>query len=362
MKPIVSKYAHRDDSIAIAKGIGIMLVVLGHCTLAQGSMFLSHFVNMFHVSIFFFVSGYFFSMKYTDDKWLFTKKRLKNLYLPFIKFELIFILLHNTFYRLNLYNDKYGFDGVVSTMYGWKDMLLHIKDTFLFVGVEQLLGAYWFIPALFFASILALFSTTIIKKVLKLSDMKNAIIVIIAFIILAMIRTDVQIHTWQFNPKVLLATSIFMTGFVARQYTLPKKYSKLAAVIAFLAIVTCATLIHPMSLLDINVSWEVPYFYVQCIIGCWGTVCLSKLITKTKWTNLFIFIGQNTMAILTWHFLCFKLVNLLKIYYYGMDFKRLAEFPIITEHQNICWIVMYCILGIVVPLIIPYYKQTRLTH
>ena len=60
------------------------------------------------------------------------------------------------------------------------------------------------------------------------------------------------------------------------------------------------------------------------------------------------------MAILTWHFLSFKIVSLLVIAVYGIDGERLAEFPVIHEYTNRGWFVLYLIVGISVPLAIDY--------
>lgn len=49
----------RNDIVSIAKGIGIIIVVLGHCTF--GYAWLSLFISSFHMPLFFYLSGYFFS-------------------------------------------------------------------------------------------------------------------------------------------------------------------------------------------------------------------------------------------------------------------------------------------------------------
>ena len=54
---------NRDCIFDIAKGIGIILVVLGHCAFS-----FTNFVYMFHVSLFFIISGYFFSEKYSENR------------------------------------------------------------------------------------------------------------------------------------------------------------------------------------------------------------------------------------------------------------------------------------------------------
>lgn len=47
------------------------------------------------------------------------------------------------------------------------------------------------------------------------------------------------------------------------------------------------------------------------------------------------FIGKNTLTILTLHFLIIKLVSLVIIGIYDLPIKRLAEFPVITEHSKL---------------------------
>ena len=60
------------------------------------------------------------------------------------------------------------------------------------------------------------------------------------------------------------------------------------------------------------------------------------------------FIGKNTLTILTWHFLAFKLVSLLIIDIYDLPIERLAEFPVITEYSKQGWWIAYFIIAMVV--------------
>ena len=67
----------RDEGIAIAKAWGIILVVMGHCSFSaiqpgwQKSV--HDFIYLFHIPLFFFLSGYFFKWKYLGDKRTFLK-------------------------------------------------------------------------------------------------------------------------------------------------------------------------------------------------------------------------------------------------------------------------------------------------
>lgn len=94
------------------------------------------------------------------------------------------------------------------------------------------------------------------------------------------------------------------------------------------------------------------YFaFIVAIVGCYMCMSVSSRLSKNYLTQTLIYIGDNTLAILTWHFLMFKLVSLAKIYLYNYDITWLAKFPIIAEKNSIWWIA-YCIVGIGMSLII----------
>ena len=55
----------RNTVIAIAKGIAIILMVIGH---ADAPGLLTNFIYTFHMPLFFMAAGYFFNYKYLDIK------------------------------------------------------------------------------------------------------------------------------------------------------------------------------------------------------------------------------------------------------------------------------------------------------
>jgi fucose 4-O-acetylase-like acetyltransferase len=71
----------RNNVIDIAKGIGIILVVWGHTACPIRPYF-----YIFHIPLFFILSGYFFKK---EDFKTFTKKKVKSLIIPFIGFVFI---------------------------------------------------------------------------------------------------------------------------------------------------------------------------------------------------------------------------------------------------------------------------------
>ncbi len=107
-KPLVQ----RDDKWDMVKGIGIIFMVLGHSGIPCS---IHDFIYLFHMGLFFFVSGYFLKLpknyeeiKWHQDYYLFVKKKLKALWLPFVEYGLFFLALHNVFYDILLIKNPYS--------------------------------------------------------------------------------------------------------------------------------------------------------------------------------------------------------------------------------------------------------------
>lgn len=89
----------RNINIDIAKGIGIMLVVIGHTDSP-----LHDFIYLFHMPLFFFLSGYAYKKIDSYNPIKVIKKRFKSLYIPFISIQLVYLMLHNIFIKINILN------------------------------------------------------------------------------------------------------------------------------------------------------------------------------------------------------------------------------------------------------------------
>lgn len=85
--------------IAIAKAIGIILMVIGH---AGCPNYVEHFIYMFHMPLFFFLAGYCFKEKHLQNSKDFIIRRFKGLWVPFVSISLVFLFLHNLFLNCNL--------------------------------------------------------------------------------------------------------------------------------------------------------------------------------------------------------------------------------------------------------------------
>lgn len=71
-----------------------------------------------------------------------------------------------------------------------------------------------------------------------------------------------------------------------------------------------------------------------------------------NWLKRFlVYIGDNTLTILTWHFISFKTVSLIIIYVENLQIQRLAEFPVINDYTSQGWFFLYFFVGMALPLI-----------
>lgn len=141
----------------MAKGMAIILMVLAHTDFIQ---FGERFIYMFHMPLFFFLSGYCFKESHLSDFKKYAKKRIKGAYWPYVKWGLIFLFFHNILFKLHIYDPEFG-----AAEYGLKDYLEKIiKIVGSMTHAEPLLGGYWFLHAYFVAAFITFFTVWICKN------------------------------------------------------------------------------------------------------------------------------------------------------------------------------------------------------
>ncbi|MBA3036840.1 MAG: acyltransferase family protein [Desulfobacterium sp.] len=83
-----------NESLNIARAIAIICIVLGHASFPE---YVWRFVSFFHVPIFFFISGYFYKEAYSLRPIILIKKRIQNIYFPFLAYQFFFLLIHKPY-------------------------------------------------------------------------------------------------------------------------------------------------------------------------------------------------------------------------------------------------------------------------
>ena len=148
----------RIVELDILKCIGIAMVVIGH---TKCPSLLDAMIYFIHMPLFFYLSGvtnrgdgYYAERANLKEFFI---KRVKTLYIPFLKFAIPICLLHNVFYEIGLYNLHYD-----TTQY----ILQILRTLFFSVGeTEPFLPQLWFIKVLFLAEILYAIIVYLCKKV-----------------------------------------------------------------------------------------------------------------------------------------------------------------------------------------------------
>ena len=99
------------------------------------------------------------------------------------------------------------------------------------------------------------------------------------------------------------------------------------------------------------------FMILSSIFGIYFVFYVSKIIDNKidKITSVLIYIGQNTLPIMAFHFFSFKIVMLVQLYFGLITFNQLA---ILTgANNNNLWYIAYVIAGIGIPILINHIIQ-----
>ncbi len=157
----------RDPVIDSMRGIGIVLMVLGHSGYPG-----TDFIYLFHMALFFMLSGWLFSLR--GGPVHFIKRKAVTLWLPFVLANTAFTVLNNLFLKLNILTSDERIlqvpGNAVTTPVTVKDVIGRTVHWCVFDGGTQLGGAMWFIQALFQVSILYALVEFILQRLLHGAD------------------------------------------------------------------------------------------------------------------------------------------------------------------------------------------------
>lgn len=342
--------AVHNNSITITKAIGIILMVVGHSGCPQ---VLLNFIYLFHMPLFFFCSGIFYKeMTSLNATTLFLKKRIKGLYVPFVKWSVLFLLLHNVFMFVGVYNPYYGYEGG-SSYYSVSDILQKLfLILFTMHDYEEILGGFWFIRALFITSLLIVVSPLLLKKILKYKFELLCLLFLLLAILIRRIAPDPEL--WRDLSMGTLGAFFYMSGYLIMQY---KSFWQNI----YGALLCCFILFLSYFYFKDGVSMGCGYnkvlpFSVSAVSGTILTICISNAIER-RWSivkRVLYYIGNHTLDILALHFLSFRFVSYMIVLLFGVDMVHVAEHPVIKDVNipHSCWWILYCVIGVTLPLLL----------
>ncbi len=349
----------RNSTIDIAKGIAIILMVVGHSCCPEG---LYKLIYSFHMPLFYILSGYFLKEDSLANTRSFVLKRWKKQAMPLLICGIISLLLHNVFFYCGIINEFFGtLTGDVSHLFGWKDYLLRLGLLIGFLEVydDPFLGACWFIQCMFFAYV----GIALIHELLShFSWQKQCVTGMGVFIGVSLTLTTIHWIIPSFNTvfvtRVFMAGVFIYLGLFLRNFI--DKWNVRWWHICLLALPACFAIYSPFS---IDMSEQInPIQYVLLLItGSTGTLWIygiSKYISQLKISSVTLqTLGIYSIYILFLHMFMFKPISYLFIKIYGLNPLWLGCRPTIYQIANSWHWIVYTIGSISLCLIIAFINR-----
>ena len=349
----IEQKKQRDVSLDVTKGICIILMVVGHAG-CPGWMY--NFIYMFHMPLFFFISGMLLSERYIDDPKLGVLRKLKGYYKPFVKWTIVFVLLHNVFAAMHILEPSYTLGVII------KKCIL----SFFLLCVE--IGPYWFLASLIMASIASILLLGLLKRYKLLNNISLVGVVILSVLVASVFPATVEFTAFgrpvflgQIGPQTFLAFAFFVSGYIYKHETRCRQFFEQSWVpVVILLVVFVWSLYKPMHMLVAyspnTKCWQ---YYPLALGGLFSVLALVKKLRYKPLVATFNYIGSKTLYILTFHLFSFKIVSYAWIEYHHLPIEQLSEGWFLESAAPWLWVI-YSIVGVVVPLML--WEARRLIH
>lgn len=362
----------RTPSFTILKAIAIILVVIAH---SAAPAYLSNFAYMVGVPAFFVLSGYFFKLDNLDNTSDFVIRRTKTLYLPFIKWGVFFLILHNLFFEVGFLSESYGnAQGGVTHPYNWTQAAQHLWSmVFNMSGYDPFMaGAFWFFRALFLANIafIFLFKATRQLGKFKTSTLQVVSVIVLAFL-LALWQASMGLHITgvaQGGYRELMGIVLLGIGFLLRRADETPDSSIWHNPIIMLAassvVLMILTFVYPISMAAKPGSvLSVPILTVAGTAAFIWLRGLSEFILQLpeKYTQWLQFTGENSLYIFVFHLLAFKVASMIKVGVYQLDWAMVGGHPVVQHELGDGFWLLYIFVGVILS-ILPVWIWKKITN
>jgi len=271
----------------IAKGIGIILTIIGHYEFPR---IIHDWINAFHMPLFFIIAGYFWHERPLMEEF---KKGIRQLICPMVLTKILWVIL-----LLVVYNYKGIYTGPDS-----KDWLLGG----LFEMGDFHMAVVWFLLALFWGKI-------IMNLLQYVKEKMRVVISVILFIISYSIRSYLDQGYGIYFPFCFfqgLTVPVFMLiGYYLHKYEiLEKKFPLSLVIIAFISLIMA----YKMPIYMAAIIY--PHSFWNVVSASFATISLLYFCNhlplfqdkNTRFFKVITFIGRNSLAVLCIHALEFSI-------------------------------------------------------
>lgn len=325
----------RIEWVDIYKGIAICLMVIGHVT---GQF--NQYIYQFHMAAFFFVSGFTRRTGKSIVRTLWDKAY--SLLVPYVSTFFLFIFTDSILNRFNLrdyfFTEDMGYIGIANSC----------RELFLNGNCYAwLLGAGWFVSVLFSVEVIHAF---LVK--LCINNLGIYSIFIIVLYRMGYICVD---NSWELgfglfsNDLAFIGLLFFGTGYVAGQSDFfGKLFAKKWVYFCVLPVVI-VILYYFGNVRLINVNYPTRSFsapVLEFLAGINGVLLIymvAQIFSKVSVVNkIMSYLGRNTLGILFFHFVFFKVAYLFLFVLHVVPFDFLRNFlPTEEIAQKWWWLIAF---------------------
>ncbi len=279
---------NRIEWIDAAKGIGIIFVVLGHIWLIGPGQ---KYISSFHMPLFFFLSGYIFSVgKYRNLK-QFVYSKVNRILIPYAWFSILSFLYWAIFERTVSGNPISPVTAFV--------------NIFICQGADRHLPhnpALWFLPCLFIAELMFYCIARNIKR---------------EYVPIILLITSIASYfiTRFFPGNFFWSTNVALTGMVFYgigyvTHSTRRLLISSSGVIAFIFVGSIMiglflSLKNTYVIMAACLYGDYFYFYSAAFFNIAGIIAISVLLKRTAWL---VYLGRNSLTIFALHFPIKRLV------------------------------------------------------
>lgn len=287
----------RINYLDIAKGIGMILVVIGHVDYVDESI--RQYITAFHMPLFFLISGVL--IRYRGEDMGFKellKKKFHSLMIPYALFSLLYFVIESL--RL-----------IIRDLDEWHIVFRQVWQSVCLQGVSAL----WFLPALFFSEILFVWIRkhgghflTIFGLLLLMGAMYAGNRYTGAFFAMQdrwsyLLLEDFLLMLWRNIFCVGLVGAGYYIGGLLLYRKLPRVIDAGGSLILLLALIMIAKYNTVVDLRTMNLGNPV-LFLLGGLTGSFGVILACRLLESMPLRplqHMLEYIGQNSLWIMSTH-------------------------------------------------------------
>lgn len=277
----------RIEWVDYSKAIGIFLIVLGHTQISNS---IKGYFYSFHVPIFFFLSGYLFTIKNKNLKDQLEKKIFK-IYVPYSIFYLSIYLLFIIKNLIKNENINY-FKPLLGMVYSRPEYMLDMT------------GQLWFLTCLLLVELIGYIIIT------NISNDKLILFIAIIFssfgYLYGLFFNEIKLP-WSLDVA-FVSVIFYISGYLYKKYESSNKKMNVPTVITIFFInIVCTVYNGKIDMFDSKYG-----NYILFLIGAFTGICLCIYVSKLiKDVKIMQYVGQNSIVILIYHGLIFRLIDVI---------------------------------------------------